>query len=442
MNRVTFPKCCSDLTVTPLAIEGSQASGMATEPSSLGVDPIPTGSTAGTTKRIILHPLAATERDGGVVKDTRTQGRALGRPGHTPKFAMDRPHPQEHEDTALAQLHAALHDDQSKLSEFEKSMARHQLALRHRQDYTAYCLRHGLTGEPNLAGEGAELIASLFATALRLVIRLPNIIIASFVAFLLSEIILFVVHDAIYLSFHYVIEPVRYDVSKAIDTVFDAVGNVIEGIVNAVEKIGAGAVNAVTNFFSFGHGTNIKPKTLKLPSPILPLQQSKLGALYPAIVNMKHLCSRATHARLHVVHLALQVFTGASLCQLLRQVYPSPLLRWMGDLLYGDDFVNPAGANCRVHVITAVCLSWNLNVLIWVFYEIYLVAMLYQSCKPTLSLIWRIWRAHVLAAYYTIMERRLDRWQAHRQEQLDKHARFQSHVDHLDKALSSDAHPT
>lgn len=340
----------------------------------------------------------------------------------------------EHENAALAELHRQLHDVEAKTTKFQQTLIRHQLAQRHRQEYTEYCLKHGLRGKPNLADEVAELLASLVASAVRLALQIPYVIIATWMAYLLSEILLFTVHDVIYLSFHDVIEPLRYAVSKAIDFVFGLVGGVIESIINSVEKAGAKAVNWITKAFTGGHGTHIKPKTLHLPNPILPLQQSQLGALYPAVVNMKRLCQHATHAGLHVVHLALQVLTGGTLCQLVRQIWPSPLLRWVGDLLYGDSFVDPHGANCRAHVITAVCLAWNLNVLVWVFYRGYLVIVVLRCVWPTLSLLWRVWYANWMAALYVVWQRRLTAWPAAWEHHMNKHARFRSQIDHLDHA--------
>jgi len=343
--------------------------------------------------------------------------------------------PGAHTLADLAEMHALLHSEEKRANKVEKSMLKAQLAMAKELDYVAYCTRHGIHGRPQIGTVMLELIASLTLSALRFATHVPHLFILWVVTYMVSEILKFIVQQAIYRTLHDVFEPVRHEVVKDLDAVIDAVVGAIAGAYNAVAGGITSGINVVTNALSGGHGTHIHAKPLTIKHPVIPIEKEAMGLYYADLVDMRKLCEHLYSNRLLLmVHMAMRVLTLGTLCQTFRQWYPSPVLRWLGDFFYGNDFVSPHQDNCHITARTVVCFAWNIWELPWFFFWATLTITALHALWPTFKLLARVLYAWAATAVYVSWHPTAPNKMAVLNHHLDKHARHVGRVEHIERA--------
>jgi len=334
----------------------------------------------------------------------------------------------------LRAAHALVMQTDAKVDALELKIAKRDVALSRKFDYMEYCVRHGYRGSPELGTVLLELVASLALSSVRLMFHVPHLFILWVATLFVSEVLKFVVQDALWGTLQ-VFEAVRSAVVKALDDVIDTITGAVTGIYNTVAKGTTSAINKFSKFVTGGHGTHITPKTLSIPHPVIPISKEAMGVYYADLVDMRKLCRHAYEGHgMLIVHMGMRVLTLGTLCQTFRQIYPSTLVRWLGDFIYGDDFVSPHRDNCHITPITVVCFAWNIDKLVWFFFWLVVIAVVMQSFWPTLKLMGRVLYAWGATAIYLLHHPRTKNKRAVLEHHLDKHARHVSRADHLDRA--------
>jgi len=277
--------------------------------------------------------------------------------------------------------------------------ARHCLRNERRIEKEAYYRKHHIPEDIGLGSVIEEVTETLAASVVNLLLKLPHLFVLFCKISLAAGIILILVQYVAYGSMHYVVGPLVYTVESLINKIAGGIVGGFNKLIKGALSIARGIVHVIHVLDHHFKEPHIGNYAIKAP---FKLTKKDLGTYFNDIVNMRKLCHGVYPSKMSVIQNGLRVFTASTACQGLRLLYPSPLLRWIPALLYGSDFANPAGENCKVHSDSIVCFAWVLDrMLMDVFY--YLVVFeIVHTFWPVVLQMWRQLRALACAASYSL----------------------------------------
>lgn len=326
----------------------------------------------------------------------------------------------------LKHLEGQLNDDHKLLRTLAKQTLKQQDKLAFDEYVAAHHLNHIHGGA---ATDILLLIGASIVSLYRFAKGLPKVLYIMFWFFVAALLCTIMVQYVFYEPLHYVVDPTIDAVIKFVNVIIDAGTKAIDAVLKAVNTVTGGinkGIGAMRKFFHGKHHSSATiPKIRFNPKRAHIDKRRDLGRSYWDLVHMRSLCTRYK-TQWAVFHIAMEAFTHNNLCLDIRNIYPSPVLRWIDAFFYAKDFANPGGANCRVTPEIGICLAWHFGDFIWLIATLLWYAFILISAYPIFHLCYTRVRCHVYLALYWMHHRKASKsdLQIALNHFADKHMRF------------------
>lgn len=232
--------------------------------------------------------------------------------------------------------------------------------------------------------------------------RVPSLLISlikwTIFCYAIYAISYFGVHGVVYGTMHFVIDPVIDESIKLINDITKG----LQDAINSVKSVGVGFVNTVRSGWDSAVGTRHKHAITSKKVILFTIDKNKLGKDYNALVNLKKLCNGYRHQPFAEFHIVMQALTSRNLCLALREVSPSPLLLYLGTLLYGADFAVPEGRNCHIDRLTGYCFAWMFPYLFLTLLQVITVVKLVFFFEPEAAFLLSHFVAYIFTLEYIL----------------------------------------
>jgi len=326
----------------------------------------------------------------------------------------------DHMQTVVTNLFQPLGKREAELEKVVQAQGHVLIRTSDKLEYVEYCRKHGIPPDFTLKHEIEEFIGLSILCTLRLLLHAWWLFKVSVVAAILAGIAVLIVKEVGYNTMHSVVDPTVRGTQHDLNKIF----NDIIGVISDVANVLLGGVRAlISAIHAIDHHVK-EPKIPNMSDSKNPFSwTSSFGPYYDDIVHMKSLCSGRYPQRYQRIHAGLQVFTSSTVCQLVRYIYPSPLLQWVGFLMYGEAMADPARGNCKLHPDTVICFSWVLDVFFLDILFLLVVFKIISTYWPLISFTLRSFRAGVYVLEYAATHRTFANLQLVHNFHLDRNTR-------------------
>jgi hypothetical protein len=299
-------------------------------------------------------------------------------------------------------------------------------------EYARYCALHGIPADFTVAHEVKEFFWLLVSCTWDIIfLRVPGMIKEFIYIAIAAAVALVTVRYVVYGTMHSVVDPALTDTQKLINSILNAIVGWAGSALNGVSSV----LNTVIHVVDPFSRKSTIPK-LSVGNNPFSWGRDKWGAYYSDIVNMKSLCGSRYTQKFQTIHLGLQLITGSNICQFVRFLYPSPMLQWIGFLLYGSAFSDPERGNCVVHPETIVCFAWISPDFIWAIFFYSVVFEIISGYWPLIQFLLMTLRCIVYVAEYTAFHRSTQHWDTAFQFHADRNIRHVTSSEHARRHLA------
>jgi len=332
-----------------------------------------------------------------------------------------------HLQTIVSSLADSVNERDSEIEKVVQAQGHVLLRTADRLEYVEYCRKHGIPPNFTLTHEIEEFIWLSVTCTLRLLTHIWWLFKVTVTAAILAGIAKLVVQEVGYNTMSAVVDPVVRGTQHTLNKIFNA----IIGVISSVANVLLGGVRAlISAIHAIDHHVR-EPTIPNMADNKDPFSwTSSFGPYYNDIVHMKSLCSGRYPQRYQRMHAGLQVFTSTTVCQLVRYVYPSPLLQWVGFLMYGEALADPARGNCKLHPDTVVCFAWVLDVFFLDIMFLLIVIKIVSTYWPLISFTLRSFRAAAYVLEYALVHRTFENLQLVHNFHIDRNTRCVSRSVH------------